>query len=350
MTSSTKKTSSQSSSPAPPPQNAHTHVLGVDVSKLTLDVCLLDSVSCGRKQFRFANTAAGIRQLLAWLRKQAGKDPITLALESTGIYGHPCALAAHAAGHRVFLVNARRVVEFARSQGRRNKTDKADAELIARFALANPGLPRWEPLPPAQATLRALLRRQADLEAMVHAEQRRLESCEPVLRASIQALLEAFQTQLQELEKAITAHLRKERALANDVLRLRAVPGIGLKTARLLVAEIPRHFKNARAIAAWLGVVPRQYQSGSSVRKASRIGREAPHLRFKLYFPAITAMRFDPRCKAFASRLRAAGKAPLSVVFAVLHKLIRMAFAMLKTGSEYQPDHHVALRADTCSP
>jgi transposase len=75
------------------------------------------------------------------------------------------------------------------------------------------------------------------------------------------------------------------------------------------------------------------------VQKASRIGHAAPELRDKLYFPAVTALRRDPRSKAFAERLRAAGKTPMQIIFALLHKLVRTAFALLKSSATYNPNH-----------
>ena len=202
-------------------------------------------------------------------------------------------------------------------------------------------LEEWQPLPPAQALLRELLRRQADLEVALQAEQRRMESAPPApaLRQSLRRSAKWLAAELARLEKAVAAHLAGSPELAADVTRLEAIPGCGKKTARLLAAEIPRHFKNARAVAAWLGVVPRQCQSGTSVRKASRIGHAAPELRSKLYFPALSAMRHDPRSKAFAERLRAAGKTPMAIVFALLHKLVRTAFALLTSKADYNPFH-----------
>jgi transposase len=257
-----------------------------------------------------------------------------------GAYSLAVAAACQLAGHRVAGLNPRRVLDFARSLGRRNKTDRADAHVLARFAATQP-LELWQPLPPAQALRRALLRRQADLEASLQAEARRLETAPavPALRQSLQRAAKWLAAELARLEKAIAAHLAESPALAADITRLQAIPGIGQKTARLLAAEIPRHFKNARAVAAWLGLTPRQCQSGTSVQKASRIGHAAPQLRDKLYFPAVTALRCDPRSKAFAQRLRAAGKTPMQIVFAVLHKLIRTAFALLKSAADYNPSH-----------
>ena len=311
--------------------------LGIDVAKLTLDVCLL--VDTGTLHERFANSADGHAQLLAWLAAQ-GVTQALFALEATGGYSLAVAAAAHAAGHRVALLNPRRVLDFARSLGRRNKTDRVDAEIIARMAATQP-LEPWQPLPPAQALLRELLRRQADLEVARQAEERRLETAPaaPALRQSLRRSAKWLATELVRLEKAVSAHLLQSLELAADITRLQAIPGVGQKTARLLAAELPRHFKNARAVAAWLGVVPRQCQSGTSVRKASRIGHAAPELRTKLYFPAITAMRHDPRSKAFAERLRTAGKTPMAIVFAVLHKIVRTAFALLQSKADYNPNH-----------
>jgi transposase len=316
-------------------------VLGIDVSKLTLDTCLLRGGQS--RQQRFANTPEGLAKMLAMLRT-SGASPALVAMEATGPYSLAAALAAVTAGHRVAVINPRRVLDYARACERRNKTDRADAALIARFAAKEP-LPAWCPLPADQDLLRELLRRQADLETHLHAEERRLEMAPaaPALRQSLRRAVTWLRAELERLEKSICQHLEAHASLAADIQRLQGVPGFGEKSARLLAAEIPRHFANARAVCAWLRVVPQQCTSGTSVRKAARIGHGAPFLRSKLYFSAVTALRCDPRSKAFAARLHAAGKSKMSILFAILHKLVRTAFAILKTGQPYQPDHRVSL-------
>lgn len=316
-------------------------ILGIDVSKLTLDTHLLLRGKVLRQ--RLANSPEGHRQMLEGLQK-LGVSKALIAMEATGPYSLGVAAASFEAGHQVAVINPRRVLDFARAKARRNKTDRADAALIAEFAEANE-LGLWQPLPPAQSLLRELLRRQADLEAQLQAEKRRLEMApnERALKESLRRSLLWLQAEMQRLEKSIEEHLKAEPALADDIRRLEAIPGVGQKTARLLTSEIPRHFKNARSVAAWLGLTPRQWTSGSSVRKGAHVGHAAPSLRGRLYFPAISVMRYDPRSKAFAERLRAAGKAKMSVIFAVLHKLVRAAFVMLKTGAEYQLDHALDL-------
>ena len=221
-------------------------VLGIDVSKLTLDTCL---VLHGRQvRQRVVNTAAGHRQMLEALQKR-GVSRALIVMEATGPYGLAAASTALKAGHQVAVINPRRILDFARSQGRRNKTDRVDAAIIADFA-ATRAVELWQPLPPAQSALRDLLRRQDDLQAQIQAEARRLEMAPEAplaLQESLQRSMRWHQAEQKRVEKSIVLHLKAQPALAADIQRLKAIPGFGVKTSRLLAAEIPRHFKNARA-------------------------------------------------------------------------------------------------------
>ncbi len=316
-------------------------VLGIDVSKLTLDTCLLQGGKVHHQ--RFANSQEGIASMLAMLQS-GGASQALVAMEATGPYSLAAATACAVAGHPVAVINPRRVLDYAKACARRNKTDRVDAALIARFASKEP-LPLWRPLPAAQSLLRDLLRRQDDLKSQLHAEERRLEMATSAgaLKASLQRSITWLHAELGRLEKALGQHLKGHGSLATDIDNLQTVPGFGEKSARLLAAEIPRHYANARAASAWLRVVPQQSDSGTSGHKPSRIGHDAPSLRSKLYFAAVTAMRCSPRFQALAERLRAKGHCKMSIIMAVLHKLVRTAFAILQSGKPYNPDHVVAL-------
>ena len=315
-------------------------VLGIDVSKATLDTCLLRG-SRARHQ-RFANSTEGIGKMLEMLRGEESAAVTLVAMEATGPYSVEVATASAAAGHRVAVINPRRVLDYARACERRNKTDRVDAALIARFAAREP-LPLWSPLPAEQGLLRDLLRRQGDLETQLRTEERRLEMAPAAAKVVSQSLRRSIlwlTAELKRVERSVRQHLQAHDTLAADVQRLRAVPGLGEKSARLLAAEIPRHFANARAVSAWLRVVPQQCLSGT-LRRASRIGHAAPLLRRKLYFAAVTAMRCNRRFAPFVERLRAKDHSKMSIIMAILHKLVRTAFAILKSGVPYQPDHVV---------
>lgn len=313
--------------------------LGLDVAKAKLDACLWHDQA--RHHASFDNSPTGLRKLLAWLRR-LHPDPLCAVLEATGPYGDLAAATLHAAGHAVSVVNPRRIKDHIRSLGQRNKTDRADAEAIAAYGRTH-ALDRWLPPAPELATLRALLRRLTGLEALAQAEARRRETAAQLtaLQASHRRLQRALTAERQRLEAAIEAHLCAHPALAADCARLEAIAGIGAKSARLLVAELPRTLADSRAAAAWVGVTPRRHQSGTSVQRPARIGPDGVrHLRSALYLPAVVARHKNPRFKVFADRLEANGKAKMAVVLAVLHKLIRTAFAILKHQTHYDPNHH----------
>jgi len=304
-----------------------TTCLGIDVAKFKLDICLLHNGKRHREQF--PNTLIGLRDLISWLRTRHD-GPLSVLMESTGNYSLLAATMLHNAGHAVSVVNPRWIKDHARSDGRRNKTDSLDAEIIAHYGLTHDS-DHWQPVSPAQSVLRALLRRLAGLE----------ETSEAVVLKSIERLTKYIAKEIASLEAAIQAHLVENAELFSDCKRLCTIPGIGMKTARWLCAELPRHLPNSRAAAAWCGLTPRLRQSGTSVRGASSIGREGNRfLRKILYMPAIVARRFNARLKAFADSLESRGKSKMSALIAVEHKLLRHAFAILKNKSTYDLTHH----------
>jgi transposase len=119
------------------------------------------------------------------------------------------------------------------------------------------------------------------------------------------------------------------------------VPGIGETSAAALLAEASdfSQYKSARHVAAFAGIVPRERQSGSSVRGRTRLSKIGnARLRKALYFPAITALRCSPFFQAWAKGLRERGKCKMSVIGAAMRKLIHLAYGVLKTGKPFDPE------------
>jgi transposase len=313
--------------------------LGIDIAKLKFNVCLINP-SGKLKHKVFPNTSTGFEQLRDWLSKQR-VERIHACLEATGTYGEALSLFLHQAGHRVSLVNPAAIKAFAGSRLSRTKTDRVDAELIARFCLAQQPA-AWTPPAPEVRELQALVRRLESLIEMRVMEENRLSSGISVdsVRRSIEEHLAYLSQEIKRTEELIRQQIAANPTLKQQSHLLDSIPGIAETTAALLLSEITdiTQYRSARQVAAYAGLVPRERQSGSSVRgrtKLSKIGNA--RLRRALYFPAITAIRCSPFFQAWAEGLQKRGKSKMSVICAVMRKLLHVAYGVLKNGKEFDP-------------
>ena len=312
--------------------------VGIDISKKSFNVAFLKG-NKRSKSAQFNNREAGFEQLSQWF-KQQGLEQVHACLEATNIYGHALASYLYAQGHRVSIVNPARVKGYAQSQLIRTKNDRADAGLIARFCRdLTPSL--WRPSPAEVAKLQALSRRLEALEKMVSQEKNRQQLCEDqFLSADIQAHLDFLRTQEVALKKQLQAHIQAHESLAQQQSLLVSIVGIGEKTAMGVLGEIGsiEGFESARQLASYAGLTPREFTSGSSINGKTRLCKIGnSHLRKLLYFPALSAIRHSPEIKAFRARLLAAGKTKMQVVGAVMHKLLRVIYGVLKSGQPFDP-------------
>jgi transposase len=315
-------------------------VLGIDIAKLKFNVCLINQ-SGKLKHKVLPNTATGFEQLRDWLSKQ-GVEHVHACLEATGTYGEALSLFLHEAGHTVSVINPAAIKAFAQSRLSRTKTDKVDAELIARFCLAQ-APPLWTPLPPEVRELQALVRRLESLIEMRVAEENRLSSGITVemVRASVEEHLSYLNEQIKRCQELIGNHINSNPSLKQQSELLDSIPGIAETTAALLLSEITdiRQYRSARQVAAYAGLVPRERQSGTSIRGRTRLSKIGnARLRRALYFPAITALRCSPFFQQWAEGLQKRGKSKMSVICAVMRKLVHLAYGVLKSGKPFDPE------------
>lgn len=310
-------------------------VLGIDIAKMKLDVCLLINGKALMK--KFDNELKGFKLLQGWLRSLR-IERAHACLEATGSYGEAVAEFLHEQGHRVSVVNPLRINGFAKSDLKRNKTDQADARTIAEFCLAKDP-EDWHPMPPEIKQLQALTRRIEALERMLGVETNRLEMAPDAVRPSIERMIETLREEIENVQRLIKDHINNNPDLKRQSNLLQTIPGIGEKTARLLLGEIEFHsFESARALAAFVGVTPRRFQSGSSINRTrlSKLGNG--RVRKALYFPAIVAVQCNQIVKLFAQRLSDNGKTPMQVVGAAMRKLLHIAFGVIKNNRPFDPD------------
>jgi transposase len=315
-------------------------VLGIDISKATFDVVLISGEKKVHRQF--TNKPDGFMQLDIWLCKNE-VSKIHACMEATGQYGEKLATYLYHGGHAVSVVNPARIKAYAGSRLRRNKTDKADAELIAYYCLKEkPAL--WSPPERDFRDLQAIERRLEDLQAALYQEQNRLESgVETIwvvqdLEDHIHYLKERIAETKEAMQDLINANARLKRQ--RDLLV--SIPGIGVLTAAKILGEIRdiAQFESARQLAAYAGVTPRQFVSGTSVRKKSRISKTGNiNIRRILYMSAISAKRCNQIVAPLCSRLLERGLTPLQVVCAAIHKLLHLIYGILKSGRPFNPNY-----------
>lgn len=309
-------------------------VLGIDVAKSKLDVALMLNGKALMK--KFDNSIKGFKLLQGWLASLKIVQ-VHACLEATGAYGDAVAEFLYERGHRVSVVNPFRIKSFAKSDLQRNKTDQADARTIAAFCLAKDP-DDWHPLPPEIKQLQALTRRIEALERMLLVETNRLEMAPAATRPSIDRMIETLKQEIDNVQRLIKDHIDNHPDLKHQSDLLQTIPGIGEKTARLLLGEIEfRSFTSARALAAHAGVTPRQFQSGTSLNwtRLSKLG--SGRIRKALYFPAVSAIRYNAVVKKFARRLSENGKAPMQIVCAAMRKLLHIAFGVIKNNRPFDP-------------
>ncbi len=313
--------------------------LGIDVAKDTFEACLL--LEKRSAHGTFANTPAGFAKLDHWLKKRR-VGPVHACLEATGRYSEDLAEHLHAAGHTVSVINPARLKAFGQATLVRTKTDQTDAALAADFCRRQQPEP-WTPPDPARRALRALVRRRESLLDLRQQEANRLSDGEddPLVVASLQAVVAVLDEQLAQVAQAISEHLAAQAELQQQVALVDSIPGIGPTTAAALVSEIDfSAYPSARQLVAQAGLNPRQRQSGTSVHGKPRLSKQgASQLRHILYFPAIVAMRHNPVVHTFAERLAERDKAKMVIVCACMRKLLHLVYGVLKSGRPFDPDY-----------
>jgi transposase len=317
--------------------------LGVDVSKEKLDCCLLaDANGTKRKNKVVANNAAGVRSLLSFLDKEGvSREDVHVVMEGTGVYHQLAAETLYDAGVKVSVANPAQVKDFGRGLAVRTKNDSKDSFVLARFgALLRPAL--WNAAPTHARQLQAYIVRLDALKKDIQREQNRREKAvvgdvPTEVLGSIDETLAFLQQQVKILRMKIADHISKHPDLKDDLQLLESIPGVGPEVGQHMLSMMHnRSFETAEQAAAYLGLVPVERQSGTSLNARPKLSKAGPRgMRALLYMPAMTAQRCNPHIRALRERLQARGKAPKAILGAAMRKLVHLCFGVLKTRTPY---------------
>lgn len=321
-------------------------IIGIDVSKTKLDCLWIRNLQTMKLKSKILpNTTAGHKALLAWAVQQTGKGASDLhfVMEATGVYHEALAHALHDAGAQVSVVNPARIRSFAKSLGTQSKNDKKDSVVIARFGMTQCPL-LWEPELIEIRQLKALLARWDAVKQDIQREKNRMEKAiisgvSGEVRASIDTVRSHLEAEKRRLESLINDHMNNHPGLKNDRELLESIPGVGPVIAHQMVAVIrSRPFLQARQCAAFLGLVPIEKQSGTSVYSPPRLSKHGDsRVRAKLYMAAVVAIRHNPDIRLQYQRLLKNGKSKMSAIGAAMRKLVQICFGVLKHQVPYVP-------------
>jgi transposase len=298
------------------------HIIGIDISKDTLDVCCLP----GGDQHRFDNTNVGHKALV---RLIAAHHAAHVIFEPTGPYHRALEQALSIAGIAIVKVNPRQARRFAEATGKFAKTDRLDAAMLARMGMVL----ALEPRPVRNKILSDLKQLHIARDALVKdrtaAKNRAKNITLPLLKRQNTARLKHIETQINDIETAITAIVNADTELAARLAILISIPGIAKLSAFALLIEMPELGSlDGKQVASLAGLAPITRQSGSWKGHAFIRGGRA-NLRQALYMPALVAARFNPDFKQTYKHLTSAGKPAKVAITAIMRKLIVLANTLI---------------------
>lgn len=314
--------------------------LGIDVSKDTLDCCLISDGIFFERQFK--NNKAGFEELKSWLNKNGATNALHCCCEATGKY-YEAAADYLAASYVMSVENPRKIKGYGNAKLQRSKTDRLDARLIAQYC--RDMKPRaWQKPSEAQTKLKELNQYCQRLKAQKAAEQTKLHTVPDYLAPLIEDTIRHLQKQIKAVQEKIGRFHRDHPDYKADRNRLKTITGVGDNAADTLLTVLAEQdrFENQRQFTAYLGLDPKQFKSGTSVKGRERISKVgSSRLRTALYMPAMHAYR-SRTFATFVSRLQANGKRPKQIIVALMRKLAVIAYNLIKTGKDFEPQRYMS--------
>jgi len=318
---------------------------GIDISSQDAQVAI-QPVLGQSKSVHIPQNQAGVEVLVAALDGAGCERAATLVvMEATGVYWMRLATSLYQAGFGVSVINPAQAHYFARALLRRSKTDLLDAQTLAILA-AKLQPPAWRP---PTATQEAVYQRLAQRDALLtmtqqernrlHALQRRPQPAQPVVDR-LQAHIQFLKAQITDLDAELQQVIAQDEAWQRDAQLLRSIKGFGpVVTHWLMVAtHLFTACQSPDQIASYAGLVPRLFESGTSIRSRPALGF-APHhrLRQALYMAALSAVQHNPIIRPFYRRLLDQGKPKKVALCACAHKLILIAWAVVIKQQPFDP-------------
>lgn len=312
--------------------------LGLDVSKLTIDVCFYELGDF----MKVENNQSGIEKLIECIKhyQQKGKE-VYACCEYTGNYYLQVAYAFYHAGIKISVVNPLAIKLYAEYRLRRTKTDKQDAKLIADYCQRE-SPPLWQPLSVSRNTLKCLNRRVEQLTVLLNMETNRRKVADWTTQSSLDRVISLLQSEIEQCRKEMQSLIEQDQELNRQHELLQTIDGVGQITATWLLSVLVDidKFPSSRKLISYLGLSPMVKDSGTSVKmtKVSKMGDK--FVRKALYIPArVVCLRSKFWRPWFDEKIKQ-GKHPKQIYILMMCKIIKYAYAVLKSGQPFDRERH----------
>lgn len=313
------------------------NIIGLDISKDTIDATL-HKTNGSIHYIKFKNNDDGLKQFRLWIKGNRIRKAY-IGMEATGIYYEKAAdmLSSY---YTVYVINPLKIKDYGKSRFNRTKTDKADSNLIADYIKRH-----QDTLIPYQIPKNKALQKLINLKNQLQQHQKQIKNRlhsteEDFIRNIHQDLIDTIQDKMEQVKIAISEQIKKQTD-NNHYRNLQTIPSIGKDTASVLYAQLTeKHFKTANQFVSYARLSPAIIQSGTSVRGRGRLSRYGNRrLKSTLYMPALCAYRFNAFPKLI-NNLKKAGKPKMVIIVAIMRKLAKLAYYIVKTGQPYDAERH----------
>ena len=314
---------------------------GIDVSKQFVDICFFDS-NGQLVQQRINQNPKGYNSLISLL----GKDVICV-MEATGTYHLPLAQWLYDAGIKVVVENPLKIKRFSQMHLQRHKTDKADAKIIYEYGVTvlSQKVILWRPqsvhIQEIQQCDSLSQRLNKELTAITNTHEALSQlnvinaEVQRIVRDTIKQLKKALKQLDKQMQKLIKEHYNEPYNL------LMSIPGVGSKTSVMLICQTDNftRFDNVKKFLSYIGMSPRTFESGTSVKGKGHITKMGNgRLRSLLYMCSWTAKRSNPQCVSVYENMHKKGKPEKVIKVAIAHKLLRQVFGVIKRQQPFDMD------------
>ena len=312
---------------------------GIDTSKKSFDVAIKES---GKYKFKkFSYTEEGLQACLDFL-----PEGTHCIVESTGTYHCRLAYFLFEHGIKLSVVNPLSVKRFSQALMMRTKTDKADSKLLVEYGKHfHSKLKLWQPKGDCYIELQQLFNYQYQLVKQQTATKNQIESIEHSMVRN-DFTMKKLQQQLNQIKNDLRGVEKEAERLIllhekDNYERLLAIPGIGKQTASVIIAVTQglKEFDSAKQVSSYFGLAPRIYESGTSVKGTAKICKMGMAMvRRLLYMCSLSAKKSNKACKELYDRLLEKGKKKKVCLIAVINKLIKQIFSIVKNKTTYEQD------------